>query len=524
MKPSAEAARQLADSIIDTVRTPMLILDKKLRIVSANRSFYQFFYATASDTENRFLNDQGNRKWNLPGLREMLENILFQTQEIRDFELMYEFPLLGPRSLLMNAREITVCGDGSEEILLSFEDVTDRINVETFRRAKEEAEQATETKNEFLASMSHEIRTPMTIILSALEHVLETELNKDQRKFLEMAMDSSSSLLGIIDDILDLSRIEAGKLKFSEAPFLLSNLLESVIEIFAPKARLKGLKLSCDISPETPSIVIGDQNRLRQVLVNLLGNALKFTEQGEIGLKVEPEGKSGAGEPQLIAFSIRDTGIGIPPNRQGDLFQSFSQINLPEDENGGSGLGLAICKKIVEQSGGDIGMESREGEGSVFFFKMPFGQPPPLGGAGSLSVKPPGEKPGKPEQALRILLLEDEADIRELITILLESRGWEVVTGTSGEEGLAAWERERFDLILMDLRMPVMDGFEATRRIREKEEGGSQHVPIIALTAHAMKNEPEKCLRAGMDAFLTKPFKCEEFLSQIERCLSGELG
>ena len=521
MEFSTQAARRLADSIIDTVRTPMLILDKKLRIVSANRSFYQFFYAAASETEDQLLDDQGRRQWNLPGLQEMLENMLSQKQEIRDFELLYEFPLLGQRSLLMNAREITVC-DGSEEILLSFEDVTDRIHVETFRRAKEEAEQATQTKNEFLASMSHEIRTPMTITLSAIEHVLETDLNKDQRKFLEMAMDSSSSLLGIIDDILDLSRIEAGKLKFSESPFLLSDLLESVIEIFAPKARLKGLKFSCDISPETPSIVIGDQNRLRQVLVNLIGNALKFTEQGEIGLKVEPEGEIRADERQLIAFSIRDTGIGIPRNRQDEIFQSFSQIDYPEAENGGSGLGLAICKKIVEQSGGDIGMKSSEGEGSVFFFKMPFGQAPPLGGAGSLSVNPSGEKLEKPEQALRILLLEDETDIRELITILLENKGWEVVTATSGEEGLAAWESERFDLILMDLRMPLMDGFEATRRIREKEEGGSRHVPIIALTAHAMKNEPEKCLQAGMDAFLAKPFKCEEFLALVERFLGRE--
>jgi len=518
-KTSASPPGGLVDSIIDTVRTPTLILDKSLRIISASRSFYQLFHLAPPDAEEGFIYDQGKSPWNLPVLRQMLENILVRKEEIRDFELMYDSPCMGSRNLLLNAREIPAYGEGSEQILLSFEDVTDRLNVKLFRRSKEEAEQATRAKNEFLASMSHEIRTPMTVTLSAIEHVLETELTGEQRKFLEMAMASSCSLLEIIDDILDLSKIEAGKLKFSEAPFILSNLLDSIIEIFAPRAQLKGLKLTCDISPELTSIVIGDQNRLRQVLVNLLGNAIKFTEEGEIGLKVEPESGSRSGERQFLSFSIRDTGIGIPRDRQGDIFQSFSQINGPEvRENGGCGLGLAICKKIVEQSGGAIGMESSEGAGSVFFFKMPFAQGCALGEGVSPSGKPAGEK-GKSEHPLRILLIEDEGNIRELITMLLENKGWEVVTATSGAEGLTVWESERVDLILMDLRMPLMDGFEATRRIRKKEEFENRHVPIIALTAHAMKNDSEKCLEAGMDAFMSKPFKSEEFLSQIERCL-----
>lgn len=517
-------ARLLIHSIIDTVRTPMLVLDKKLRVVSANRSFYTFFQTTAAATENHFLYALGNCHWDIPALREVLENVLIEKKEVLDFEFRQNFSPLGPRSFLLNARKIPGCGTDSEKILLSLEDVTDRSRLETYRQAKEKAEQATQTKNEFLASMSHEIRTPMTIALAALEHVLETDLHKDQRKFLEMAMASSHSLLEIIDDILDLSRIEAGKLEFIEAPFLLFNLLESVIEVFTPKAQMKGLKLSCNISPEVPSIIIGDQNRLRQVLVNLLGNALKFTERGEIALTVAPAGKTGSGERQLVSFSVRDTGIGIPRERQGDVFQSFSQIDSPEYRGKkGAGLGLTICKRIVEQSGGEIAIESKENEGSVFTFKMPFGLAPTIGHAG-VPPKAVRKNPEKPEQILRILLLENDADICELISILLESRGWEVVTATSGEEGLAAWERGRFDLILMDLSMPVMNGFEATRRIREKEEGGARHVPIIALTAHVMKNDPEKCRQAGMDAFLAKPFKREEFLFQIARCLGQELG
>lgn len=525
-KPSAEtsaAARRLVESIIDTVRTPMLLLDKKLRVVSANPSFYQFFNTTAEATENCLLYKLGNRQWDIPALREMFGSILPERKEILDFEVKNEFPLLGPRNFLLNARQLPGCGNESEKILLSFEDITDRVKADAYRQAMEKAEKETQLKNEFLASMSHEIRTPMTITLAALEHVLETDLHEEQRKFLDMALASSRSLLGIIDDILDLSKIEAGKLKFSESPFPLSTLLESVVEIFTPKAQLKGLKLFCDISPETPSIVIGDQNRLRQVLVNLLGNALKFTEQGEIALKVEAGGETRSCERQLISFSVRDTGIGIPRDRQGDVFQSFSQINRPGvRENAGSGLGLAICKKIVEQSGGDICMESKEGEGSVFCFKMPFGRAPGIADTSAPSTKPAGKNPEEPEQALRILLLEDEAEIRELITILLKNKGWEVVAAASGEEGLAAWETQRFDLILMDLRMPVVDGFEATRRIRKKEEGGSRHIPIIALTAHVMKNDSEKCLEAGMNAFLAKPFKSEDFLYQIERCLDRD--
>jgi signal transduction histidine kinase len=455
----ADEAGLRITSIIDIVLTPMLVLDKNLRVVSANPSFHRSFRTTAAATENRSFHDLEDLEWNTPALRELLA-VLPRRKEILNVEFRQEFPSQGPRNFLLNAREIPGC-DGSAKILLSFEDVTDRANAETYRRAMEKAEQATQAKNEFLASMSHEIRTPMTVILTALEHVLETDLSKEQRKYLEMAMASSHSLLGIIDDILDLSRIEAGKLKFDESPFVLSKMLESVIEIFTPMAQMKGLKLSYDLSSEMPPIVIGDQNRLRQVLVNLLGNAIKFTPRGEITLNVEPAGETGSGEREFISFSVRDTGIGIPLDRQGDVFQSFSQINCPEvREYRGSGLGLAICKRIVEQSGGDIGMESKEGEGSAFFFKMPFGRAPGPGDTRSASERAAAERP-EPNRNLRILLLEDEADIRELITMLLKNKGWEVITATSGEEGLFAWEKERFDLILMDLRMPMMDGFEA---------------------------------------------------------------
>ncbi|MEO5821626.1 MAG: response regulator [Vicinamibacteraceae bacterium] len=401
--------------------------------------------------------------------------------------------------------------------------------------AKDRAEEGSRAKSDFLANMSHEIRTPMNGVLGMVELALDGSMPAAQRADLQTIRGSAESLLVIIDDILDFSKIEAGQLSVDPVPMSLASLARMVVESFELRAHQKGLTLRCELAPDLPPAVRLDPGRLRQVLVNLLGNAVKFTSQGTVTLAVGHQGVLADGRVALT-FAVRDTGIGIAPARLEAIFQPFTQADTSMTRRfGGTGLGLTISSRLVALMGGWLNVNSTERVGSEFMVRLPaeIAKEGEIGPAsdGPPRLLPADVVPAPPETVeeraatalghqLRVLVAEDNPVNQRITQHLLRKRKLSVTLADDGRQAVDAFQAGRFDLVLMDVQMPEMDGFEAVAAIRALEHAqGRPHTPIVAVTAHAMVGDREKCLEAGMDAYLSKPLRRQLLFELVDELL-----
>ena len=490
---SEEQLRQ----VWETSRDGMRLTDAGGRVLRVNSAYCQLVGKKREELEGRpftSIQAEGIRQQHLERYRQRVRDHAVVSHMERPVELW------NGRTIWMAVSNSTMDSPQGPMVLSIFRDVTARkVDEARLNEAVLKAEAANRAKSEFLANMSHEIRTPMNGILGMTALVLDTPLEPEQRHHLQLARASAQSLLGLLNDILDLSKIEAGRLDIAAIDFDPRQLIQDLVDSVGVLARQKSIDLRVRVASRVPAVVNGDPLRLRQVLMNLLGNALKFTERGSVTVELDCA-QEGSG--LRLTGTVTDTGIGIPAGKQNVIFDAFAQADGSTTRRfGGTGLGLTICKRLLELMNGAIAVESRPGQGSTFRFDLEartseLGALPP--------VAPAAARPPAPHR-MNILLAEDNAVNQKLVVRLLERSGHTVRVASNGREAVRFFAEDRYDAVLMDVQMPEMDGLEATRLIRQWESGTGHRAPVIALTAHAMAGDKEMCLDAGMDAYLSKP-------------------
>jgi len=523
-----ESERLLA-SIINFLPDATLVIDKEGRIISWNQSMEKM-----TGVKSEQILGKGDYEYALPFYGERRPMLIDAVRGLdRNFEKNYEIikrqedgtidaevyipNLRGNETYLLGSASALYDSEGNYRgAIESIRDITERKRAEEdLHRSKERAESATRAKSEFLANMSHEIRTPMNAVIGMTGLLLDEDLTENQRKDVEIIRRSGDTLLTIINNILDLTKIETEMIELERQPFDLHDCLEASLDMVAMDANRKGLETEYTIEDHVPAVIQGDPTRINQILINLLNNAVKFTEKGKISISVSGEAVEGGN--YRIHFAIKDTGIGIPEDKMDRLFQSFCQVDASTARRyGGTGLGLAISKRLAELMGGTIWVESEVGKGSTFHF-MILAEPTLCG---PIEIGKPASRvdlPGDLDKSLSILLAEDNP-VNQIVTQrMLNKLGYRADVAANGMEVLQALERRHYDVVLMDVQMPEMDGLKATQAIHQRWPDKELPV-IIAMTASALKGDKEKCLAAGMDGYVSKPVKIEMLKATLEAC------
>ena len=524
-----KAIETYAQDIVDTVREPLLILDATLRVRSGNRAFYETFEVSAAETENRLIYELGNGQWDIPNLRTLLEDIVPKSSVFNDYELEHNFPAIGRRVMLLNARKLQA-GHHGELLVLALEDVTERRRAEEeVGKAREAAETANRTKSLFLANMSHELRTPLNAILGYSEMLREDAAERELDDFggdLDKISAAGKHLLALINDILDLSKIEAGKMELFLESFDVAEMIAEVASTIQPLVRENGNTLHMVLAPDLGEIR-ADQMKVRQGLFNLLSNAVKFTHDGSITVEA---GRETMNRIEWIVFRVTDTGIGLSAEQIVKLFQDFTQADASTTRKfGGTGLGLALTRRFSQMMGGDVTVHSVPGEGSVFTIKLPAVVVAPVPEAAAAAAAPaPGESvedaatlaggaggtDGADPRAGEgdcVLVIDDDPVQRDLMLRFLTREGFHVRTAVGGEAGLRLARQLHPVAITLDVMMPAMDGWTVLRALKADVE--LRDIPVVMLT---MVDDPERGFTLGASDYATKPVDRRR-LSQLLR-------
>ncbi|KMQ51003.1 two-component hybrid sensor and regulator [Chitinispirillum alkaliphilum] len=513
---------QLINSLLSHTPSPVSIFDQEGKFVLVSDASAEIIGKSKQEIMGKNFKDLFP-----PGIADnFLFNTKLLTQKRKPFTKKDLIPPLDGEKKVYETTLFPIPINSNQQLIGSIStDITEREIFENrLMSAKESAEVANRTKSLFLANMSHEIRTPLHGVMGMANLLLDTKLDSQQTSFLETIVASSEHLLAIINDLLDFSKIEAGKVNLEFLEFRFKDIIPDIFKLMDHRTRSKNLSLNYTIHPSVPEIVIGDPIKLRQILLNLISNAVKFTPKGSITLNITP--KEHTKEKLVLHFSICDTGIGIPEDKLDLLFKEFSQVDLSTTRKyGGTGLGLAICKKLIDLMGGDIWVKSIPLQGSEFHFLLPFTTSSQKEKSGQREDKVCGTKPGDKKNSScgsgwKILIAEDYKINQKVAAEILKRKGYEVVLVSDGLEAIDLLKKEHFDLVLMDIQMPKLDGVQATIKIRKHQEKiVNQDVPIIAMTANVISEDRKAYSKAGMNDYLSKPFNSKGLTSIVEKWL-----